>query len=115
MPESKRHGCACSKCRECCRREPGWFMPNEIETAAMFLKMNVENFIRTYCEEHLEDGALALSPKRKKNSGACIFLNKKELCDIHKAKPYECRKVYGCEPVNRHKRIREIIKKQWLK
>lgn len=112
MP-SKKHGCACEKCKECCKRESGWFLPDEVEIAAKYLKLPREKFVKQYCKEHFENDVFALSPKTKSHSTECIFLDAKGLCKIHPIKPYECRKVYGCEPVGRHRRIREIIKNQW--
>lgn len=110
---SKRHGCDCPQCQECCQREPGWFIPEEIERAAAFLKLAEADFIAQYCEEHVEDDIRALSPKRKPGKKSCIFLTPKGLCEIHEVKPYECRKVYGCQGESRHRRMREIILRMW--
>lgn len=110
---SKRQGCACEKCQECCRREPGWFMPEEVSVAAKFLGIKENDFIAKYCKEHPEDAVLAYSPATKPKSTECVFLDASGLCKIHPVKPYECRKVYGCGPLARHQRIREIIKKKW--
>jgi len=112
--KQKRQGsCTCLKCKECCTREPGWFMPDEIATAAAFFKLSESEFIKQYCKEHIEDNTYALSPAQKPNSTECIFLNDEEECSVHEVKPYECRKVFGCEGVNRHKKMRDIIKKRW--
>ncbi len=113
MTPSKKEGCFCEKCRACCKREPGWFLPGEIAIAAKFLKLAETEFIETYCAEHVEDGIRALSPAQKKNQAECIFLSKDELCDIHEVKPHECRKVYGCQGASRHRRLREIIRRAW--
>lgn len=110
---SKRTGCDCEKCRECCEREPGWFVPGEILPAATYLGVSEKEFIQRYCVEHFEGEIYALSPKTKSKSSACVFLNSKGLCDIQPVKPYECRKVFGCENVSRHRRLREIIKRMW--
>jgi Fe-S-cluster containining protein len=107
---TKREGCDCPECQECCEREAGWFMPDEIATAAEFLGISEREFVADYLEEHLFNGAVVLSPKMRK--GGCLFLEK-GLCRIHPVKPYECRKVYGCQGGRRHKRIREIIAKKW--
>lgn len=107
---SKRAGCDCKKCRELCRHEPGWFMPEEIGPAADFFGLGEREFIKKYLIEHIVEGVSALAPKME--HGACVFL-KEGLCSIHPVKPYECRKVYGCEGPRRHKRIREIILKKW--
>lgn len=98
---------------ECCKREPGWFVPEEIPVAAEYLKISEKEFMEKYCAEHFEDGVRALSPARKKGKTECVFLDKKGLCEIHPVKPYECRKVYGCGGKSRHKRLRDIIKRMW--
>ena len=113
--ESKRLGCSCELCKECCEREPGWFMPEEIKAAANFMKLSEEEFIKKYCEEHFGDGATALSPARKPGKKSCIFLTKEKLCAIHDAKPFECKKVFACQGERRHQKIREQIKNAWAK
>lgn len=115
MTSSKRHGCPCEKCRECCEREPGWFLPEEIQAAAAYLNLGENEFVQKFCTEHIEANVMALSPATKKGSSKCVFLNRLGLCEIHPAKPYECRKVYGCEGPSRHRKIRERIKKEWKK
>lgn len=110
-----KQGCSCEKCRECCRREPGWFLPEEIDPAAAFLGLTREAFIARYCAEHAAGSALALSPAQTPGTTACVFLGRDGLCAIHPVKPHECRKVYGCEAPSRHRRIREIIARKWEK
>ena len=88
-------------------------MPNEVASAASFLKLSEEEFREQYCAEHLEDDVWTLSPKQKPNSKECIFLNREGLCDIHEVRPFECRKVFGCGSSSRNRRLREIIKKMW--
>lgn len=110
---SKHEGCTCEKCQECCRREPGWFIPEEVPQAAKYLGVNEKEFIKKFCVEHYEDNIYALSPTTKPKSTECIFLNLEGLCDIQPVKPYECRKIYGCEGPHRHRRMREIIKRMW--
>lgn len=110
---SKKDGCSCERCTECCRREPGWFVPDEIGPAARYLGVSERDFIARFCEEHLEDDIYAVSPARKPGKTECVFLTSKGLCEIHPVKPYECRKVYGCHGPSRHRRMREIIKGMW--
>lgn len=86
-------------------------MPDEVPVAAKYLGLSEREFVQGYCAEHVENGVYALSPKQKSNSTECIFLNKEKLCAIHDVKPYECRKVFGCEGPRRHQTIREIIKR----
>lgn len=85
-------------------------MPEEISVAAEYLGLLEKNFVADYLDEHDQDGIIVLSPKMTKMG--CIFLEN-GLCKIHPVKPYECRKVYGCQHGRRHKRIREIILKKW--
>lgn len=113
--ESKRLGCSCEACTECCEREPGWFMPEEVESAAKFMGLSKEEFIKQYCEEHVEDGIIVISPARKKGKTCCIFLTKDKLCEIHEVKPHECKKVFACQRDSRHQRMREMIIKSWAK
>jgi Fe-S-cluster containining protein len=113
--ESKRNGCACPLCKECCEREPGWFMPDEVAIAANFMKLPEGEFIKNYCEEHMEGDVIVISPAKKKKNGSCIFLTKEGLCAIHEVKPHECKKVFACQKEYRQTRMREIIKKSWRK
>jgi len=105
--------CSCEKCKECCTREAGWFLPEEVPLAAQYLSLSEADFIEQFCKKHDLDGkGIALSPKAKPNSTECIFLEN-GLCKIHEVKPYECRKVFACEPARRHSRIREFLIKEW--
>jgi len=110
---SKRTGCSCEACKECCRREPGWFVPEELPIAAKYLGLSEQEFISRLCEEHIEDDVRAFSPARKPGRTECVFLSRDGLCEIHEVKPYECRKVFGCEGPSRHRRLREIIRRMW--
>lgn len=111
--ESKRRGCTCSLCKECCTREPGWFLPNEVDDAAVFMGLPRADFIAKFCKEHMEDDVIVISPAQKPRSTSCIFLDSDGLCKIHEVKPYECKKVFGCGRESRHQNIREIIKRYW--
>ena len=113
MSASKKAGCSCPECQECCRREPGWFAPDEVALAARFMNMAEREFVQRFCQEHVEDGVLAIAPARKPGSSECVFLDAEGLCGIHEVKPYECRKVYGCQGPSRHRRLREIIRNMW--
>lgn len=106
-----KSACDCPKCRALCSNEPGWFVPEEIAPAAKFLNLSEAAFIATYLAEHPVEHGIALAPKQRPNK-ACIFLEK-GLCHIHEVKPYECRKVFGCESERRHKRMRELIALRW--
>ena len=108
--KSKKTGCDCLKCQSLCRHEPGWFLPEEIDPVAQFLGLTLDEFSQKYCNVH----SLCLSPKYLTREKRCLFFLVGH-CRIHDVKPYECRKVYGCESPRRHKRIREMIRRQWEK
>lgn len=110
---SKKQGCSCEKCQECCKREPGWFLPEEVEQAALSLRLRSNEFILKFCKEHVADEIVTLSPATKPNTTECVFFNRDGLCDIHEVKPYECRKVMGCERPGRNSRLRELILRKW--
>jgi len=88
-------------------------LPDEIAPAAAYLEMSEEDFVETYCQKHvLENKAIALSPKSKPGKRNCIFFVK-GLCAIHAVKPYECKKVFACDPARKHARTRELVARQW--
>lgn len=106
---SKRQGCDCHECRALCEHEPGWFMPEEVPAAAEFCGMPEADFREKYVAYHEMNGIRMVSPRRSK-MGQCIFF-KGGKCEIHPVKPFECRKVFGCEANRRHQRLREQMVK----
>lgn len=113
--DSKRHGCKCPECVECCTRDPGWFVPDEIAQTASFLKLSEVDFVKKFCQEHVFDDAIVISPAAKPGKTECIFLSRDGMCKIHDVKPFECKKVFGCEGESRHRKLREKIRKIWGK
>jgi len=65
------------------------------------IKRNHKGFIRASWGHNLLKG------------WACIFLDKNNLCKIHKSKPQECREVFGCK--GGHKSKRPKIARYWEK
>ncbi|PIR21586.1 MAG: hypothetical protein COV45_02260 [Deltaproteobacteria bacterium CG11_big_fil_rev_8_21_14_0_20_47_16] len=102
---SKRQGCECEECQALCRREPGWFMPEEVPYAAAHQGMTEEAFREQFLQCHHTDEIDMWSPKQRPD-GSCIFF-KGGKCTIHSVKPFECRKVFGCESGRRHRRVRD--------
>jgi Fe-S-cluster containining protein len=100
---------------ECCQRDPGWFLPEEVAHAAAHLNLSKEEFIKKFCIEHVIDDVTVISPAAKLKKTECVFLSKKGLCEIHEVKPFECKKVYACKGDRRHQTIRNAIKKMWMK
>lgn len=107
---SKRQGCDCGECQALCRREPGWFMPEEVPAAAAHEGLSEDEFWERCLQVHEMDGITMWSPRQRADR-SCIFF-KGGKCAIHSVKPFECRKVFGCEAERRHRRIREEMVKR---
>lgn len=104
--------CACPACQSLCEHEPGWFVPEEIDAAAAYLDLSRADFEREYLAAHTTPDGIALAPRTTPGTTVCVFLVAGK-CRIHPVKPYECRKVFGCESGRRHKRMRELIARRW--
>lgn len=102
---SKRQGCDCEKCQALCRSEPGWFMPDALPAVAEFLGVTLDELREKYLQTHHCDETMMFSPRQRLDK-SCIFF-KGGKCAIHSVKPFECRKVFGCEADRRHRRVRE--------
>ncbi|GIW72105.1 MAG: hypothetical protein KatS3mg102_1647 [Planctomycetota bacterium] len=103
----------------CCRSNPGWFAPGEVEKAAALLGLEPDAFVRRFCiidaleleGERVEvfaplklgrDGAPLLPPGSRADAlyrmfrGTCIFYDEPaRACRIYPARPLECRR-YIC-------------------
>ncbi len=122
--------CSCAACIKCCTKgNPGWFAPGEAESAARLLGMTFEEFKREFLivdywiGDHDEIDVLA--PRKVEiethrvraswgytfHSGRCVFLTEENRCNIHQAKPLECRETFGCD--KGQGRSREDISKMW--
>jgi Fe-S-cluster containining protein len=80
-------------------------MPDEIPAAAAHDHLSVAEFQERCLQMHDMDGVILYSPRQRADS-SCIFF-KGGKCAIHSVKPFECRKVFGCESGRRHQRVRE--------
>lgn len=96
----------CSFCRQGCDYKPGWFLPGEAEKAASLMGMPFEDFFRDYLAVdwwEAEPNIFLLSPAVAGEAtgtefpgnprGTCAFY-KDERCQIHAAKPHECRERF---------------------
>lgn len=101
----------CATCQSGCTSKPGWFLPGEAERAAEFMGLTVDEFFRQYLAvDWWEDSPniFLLSPAVKEASpgsefpgdprGECVFYRHGR-CQIHPAKPHECR-VQWCGAVS---------------
>lgn len=105
--------CSCASCQNACRHKPGWFAPGEAEAAATLLGVTLKELFRTrlmvdwLCSAGPEfSDVFLLSPAitpgqpgeefGSEPRGRCTFLTGEGLCEIHAAKPLECR-LYSCQ------------------
>ena len=124
--EKARASCTCEKCVDCCKRTPGWFAPGEAERAAELLGLDFETFRERYLiTDHqftINEDIEVLAPSGEASRadfrssylhGRCVFLDEHDRCQIHEAKPFECRETMGCADVqvSRRPEIAELWKK----
>lgn len=121
--------CSCAKCVSACSITPGWFAPGEAEEAAKLLGVPFEEFskrlIKNYMYDEYDDvkfwiprkvgpefnpSAELLSDRASNTKGRCTFLTEDNRCEIHAAKPMECREALLCNPTPD---IRRDIVKMW--
>ncbi len=96
--------CKCDICTSACQKRPGWFAPGEVAKAAVLKGMTEQEFFDKYiCVDYFandENSIFVLAPGTTRATpgqeypfnphGQCVFF-KNGLCDIHDAKPNECR------------------------
>ncbi len=95
-PPFQRTTCACVECVGCCKRQPGYLIPSDIE--------KIRAAINRPLEEVLVDspGSLVMNTDKgiitrirtivpKMQKGRCVFLDKNDRCSIHAVAPAGCR------------------------
>ena len=125
----------CIRRNFCCRTNPGWFGPGEVEGAAAAIEMSVDEFIATYVVidavvvdgQKVEvfvpvksgrDGKPLCPPATRvdelylKSPSRCVFFVDKG-CAIYKARPLECR-GYSCTNADEDNPSKEEIGRMWL-
>jgi Fe-S-cluster containining protein len=101
----------CEACVGACKRKPGWFRPGEIEQTAGWLGISVQELFDTRLAIDWWEGddqmpttftvapaLVGAQPGAEypfNPNGRCTFLTDDDRCEIHEAKPYECRS-YWC-------------------
>ena len=95
--------CQCPKCKSACNYKPGWFAPGEVEKVAEYKKITLKELFDQYLGVDwwvkylnniflLAPATTGMTPGEQypeEPKGRCIFF-KKELCEIHPVKPFEC-------------------------
>ena len=104
--------CSCEACRGACWERPGWFALDEAEKAAALLGVPFDVFFRTrlavdywehdsrapftYVLAPVIEGCAPGEEYPEDPHGRCTFLTADERCEIHEAKPAECRDAMPC-------------------
>lgn len=120
--------CSCEICQSNCRERVGWFAPGEVAKAAALKGMTEKEFFDQYLavDYHFntENGAatFVIAPGIKTAEpgreypfnpmGECRFFQN-GLCDIHGAKPEECRAAHHDIDVEMSREHRDTIVDRW--
>jgi Fe-S-cluster containining protein len=116
--------CTCIQCVDACKRSPGWFAPGEAEQAAKLLNIEWEFFRKRLVLDYWQyrpTDPYVYAPRKKGEErhirstaetntvGVCTFLEN-DRCQIHAAKPFECRSAMLCEKAEN---VRKEISEMW--
>jgi Fe-S-cluster containining protein len=121
--------CSCESCQNRCKNRAGWFLPGEAEKAAALKGMTLEEFFKKYLAVDwwgVNKQLLVLAPVNQGPFetqpggmyswypvGTCIFYIDGK-CDIHEAKPYECKKAaHEPSPRDEADARHEAVAKAW--
>jgi Fe-S-cluster containining protein len=79
----------CMRCGNCCTINGSVGLTQiEVDSAAAYLKLGVEDFTDQYTELTANRMGLML---KDHDDGSCIFLGDNRLCEIEEVKPKQCR------------------------
>lgn len=95
-----RTTCACEQCQSCCREQPGFLIPGEMEQIAEYLGQSIAEVkplfwaspgavvMDTYTNRQFRIGTI--TPRYDRRKKRCVFLTDEGLCRIHPVAPYGC-------------------------
>lgn len=124
----KDTSCDCESCRNACLYCPGWFLPDEIEGVAAYLKLSIQELFKLklavnwWVGDEGEDDIFLLAPAIKTSEpgneypadprGECVFY-KEGQCEIYSARPFECRKYIHRDPKEEADIRHEVVALAW--
>lgn len=120
---------ACGKC--CCNSEGVILSSDDIFRAAKFLGITTSGFIKQYCDGYIgpQSHLPLLTVKTEGKNNRCVFLDNRNKCSIHQAKPGVCETFplgrtvsldgqseveYRMSPLHCGKRCKEFTVREWL-
>ncbi len=94
-PPFERTVCACTECVACCKQQPGFLIPGDIQRIAEFLGAPVQEFLWASPGAKAMDTRTGrvfsiptITPRMK--DGRCAFLDENDRCKIHPVAPFGC-------------------------
>lgn len=94
-----RTECACEGCRACCKRQPGYLVPSDVQTisehmgesALPFLVASPGAVLGTVAPDGIETFRVGtITPRTVDAGGRCVFLEDDERCAIWEVAPFGC-------------------------
>ena len=96
----QRTECACQQCQQCCRVQPGYLIPGDMERIAAHLGKTVDDIkplfwaspggvvMNNQTQRQFRIGTI--TPRYDRRKKACIFLSEDGQCQIHTVSPFGC-------------------------
>jgi len=96
----ERTVCACKQCVACCKTQPGYVLPGQMEEIADHLQLSLEEAKTLFwaspgavvmdLDENRQFRIGTITPRYDKKKKACVFLTDEGFCGIHPVAPYGC-------------------------
>lgn len=123
--------CDCVDCRQACLNSPGWFRPDQLDSLATHLGLDVEVVFRKYLaigttlmpdgsrrhgvmphklRDHKQPGRI-WSLRELARPGRCIFFDRGK-CRIYPVRPFECSRMLHSR-TDQAQRLRQAIVAEW--
>ena len=130
MSKNQLKECFCSTCVDACKVRPGRFLPKEVKQVAKLLNISEKELFETKLA--VDHDTVEVSNKNKEvyilspaidtsepggmypfyPIGRCIFL-KNDRCEIHQAKPFECREYIHSDSNDSISERSDIVLRAW--
>jgi len=97
MNPFNRTQCACDRCVQCCKRQPGPLAVGDFERIASFMRLDLDRAKSFFRNSPGAVVSVAGEPYRIRTivpaadrSGRCVFLDRDDRCQIHEVAPFGC-------------------------
>jgi Fe-S-cluster containining protein len=98
-PPFERTTCACSDCAKCCKQQPGYLIPSDLERIAEHLGEPVGPWlvaspgalVGRMVQGQLQTFRIgSIVPRTVDGGSRCVFLTEDDKCAIHPVAPFGC-------------------------